>query len=494
MVKRCIGIDIGSSHLQAVQVSRTGDQFRLEKVFSTKTQRITDSPAEILRSLTRQYGFDRHAQVAVSMPHDAVFFRNLETPITGLEQILARDSSALEHNFPIESDEIVVQICSYRPLPEEKCSVLAAAAAKKSVSERLNLLAGANMSPDLIDAAIFAIHAAVTVNHPEIASGRAIIAHINESHLTLAVTQNSSILVVRNVPISCPSENNSDTDSVQRHVAGLLSREAELTWRRLFGAPIEPDTRIYLVAEQEDFSSLKATIEEDLHCQTTFVDPYAKVKCTPECTGDEAICVAEGLALRVLASEKTTGVNFLEADNAETRPTLHLKKELLTFGGLAAAIVIVLLAGLFMRLSHLEKVHANIKNEIKEVFQHTLPEEKNIVDPLIQLEQRLKSLRTDNALSHYITGAGVEPLDILRAITASVPSGANINIDNMLITTESVRLAGACRSFESVYNWQQRLQETGLFSTVVVRDNRKDSAGGLVRFTILLSLAEVEQK
>ena len=87
MVKRCIGIDIGSSCLRAVQVSRAGKGFHIEKVFSLQTRRGSDSAPEILRSLTSKYGFDRRADVAVSMPSDAVFFRNLETDFAGLEHI-----------------------------------------------------------------------------------------------------------------------------------------------------------------------------------------------------------------------------------------------------------------------------------------------------------------------------------------------------------------------------------------------------------------------
>lgn len=184
MIKRCIGIDIGFSYLRAVQIMRTEDELCIEKVFSTQTRRSKDSLLDILRQLSSKHGFDRRSDVAISMPHDAVFFRNLETDFAGLEQIHQVPKSTLEHNFPIEPDQIVAQACSHRRLPDDKYSVLTAAVSKTSLHDRLNILAGAKIHPNLVETAIFAIHSTIVTNHPEIATGQAIIAYIDESYPT----------------------------------------------------------------------------------------------------------------------------------------------------------------------------------------------------------------------------------------------------------------------------------------------------------------------
>ncbi|MCJ7729422.1 MAG: hypothetical protein MUO27_06055, partial [Sedimentisphaerales bacterium] len=133
MVRRCVGIEIGPSYLRAVQVSLTGEHFSIEKAFSAQTRRSTDSLSNILRSLSDRFGFDRHADLAVSMPNDAVFFRNLQTDSATLERLRSRDFSSLEYHFPIPPDEIAAQVCSTRQLPGEKWSVLAAAVARTSL-------------------------------------------------------------------------------------------------------------------------------------------------------------------------------------------------------------------------------------------------------------------------------------------------------------------------------------------------------------------------
>ena len=505
MVKRCIGIDIGSSCLRAVQISRTGEHFNIEKVFSIQTRRDSDSPPEILRSLTSKYGFDRRADVAISMPNDAVFYRNLETDVTGLEQICGlskRDpkrekehlqtQSVLEHNFPIEPDEIVAQVCSYRQPLGDKYSVLVAAVKRASLHERMNILAEAKMHPNLVEAAIFAVHSAIAVNHPEIMTGQAIIAYIDESYLTLAVLENNSILLVRNIPIVSCSDNN--VDSAQEQIAAVLLREVEITWQKVFGEAIQEDTKIYLVSKGNVSNDLEATIAESLPCQTTIVDSYAKVECSAQGDGDTEISLAKGLALRVLVPDRTAGINFRQADTANVKPTLDRKKEFITCAILMAAIAVVSLLGLFVRLSYLERKYAHIKNEITQVFQAALPQETNIVSPLTQLEQELQSLRKDYRLFAPFSPTDSRPLEVLRSITVSTPSQGNVKIDDLLITTESVRLNGTCDSFESVYQWQRLLQKIPGFALVDVQDVQKEPKSGAVHFTIVVSSVIPEQK
>ena len=486
MVKRCIGIDIGFSYLRAVQIARTADELCIEKVFSAQTRRSKDSPQEILRQLSSKHGFDYRADVAISMPHDAVFYRNLETDFAGLEQIQRLTKSALAHNIPIEPDQIVAQACSRRQLPDDKYSVLTAAVSKASLQDRLNILAGAKIHPNLVETAIFAIHSTIAVNHPEIATGRAIIAYIDDTYLTLAVTENNNILIVRNIPIASQSDNN--TDLSPEKIAEILTQEVEVTWRKVFGTDIEQETKIYLATGGDVSGDLEAAVKESLRCQIVAVEPYAMVKRSFDKNGDAGICVAEGLALRALAPEKTVGINFLEADNAGTKPTLNLKKELIICAALAAAIVVVSFVGLFVRLLHLETKYTNIKNEIEEVFQNTLPEEKNIVNPLVQLEQQLVSFRKDNQLFASFYPTNLSPLKVLHSITSNTPSQGNIRIDDLLITTESVRLKGTCDSFDSVYQWQRLLQNTPGFMLVDVQDVQKDARANAIHFIILISL------
>lgn len=488
MVKRSIGIDIGSFHLCAVQLSRSGDEFCIENIFIAPTRRITDSATEVIGSLTTRHGFDRRADVAIAMPHNAVFFRNIETDSVDPKQICRLDKSALEHDFPIQPDQIVAQMCSYRQLSDEKYSVLVAATTKTLLKERLNYLIETRMRPALADAAIFAVHSTAAVNHPEIMTDSAVIAYVDESYLTLAITQDGNFLIIRNIPFIGSAEPFSE------QVAGILARETEITWRKTFSGQIEKDIKIYLTATGKLAEGFEAAVEEKLQCQIITIDPCAQVKNLCENNTDSPICVAEGLALRAMTPDETIGINFLDADNADVKPTLDIRKELKVIASLVAAIAVISLAGLFIRLSHLETEYAHIKKEIREISQSVMPEETNIVDPLIQLDQKLKALHRYYTPLGSSAGIGFGPLEVLYTVTTNIPSEANITIDDMLITAESVRLTANCPLFESVYAWQRLLQKIPQFSSVNVQDIQRASESESVRFTVLISLTALEQK
>ena len=245
---------------------------------------------------------------------------------------------------------------------------------------------------------------------------------------------------------------------------------------------------IYLATAGDISDDLETAIIKNSRCEIVTVEPYAMIKRSFEKNDDVGICVAEGLALRALAPEKTIGVNFLQADNAGTKPKLNLRKELTVCAALAAAIIFVSFIGLFLQLFRLETKYTNIKNEIEEVFRQTLPEEENIVNPLVQLEQKLDSFRTDYELFASFYPTNLSPLKVLHGITSNTPSQGNMKIDDLLITNESVRLKGACDSFDSVYQWQRLLQDIPGFTTVDVQDVQKDAKANVVHFIILISL------
>ncbi|UCE98801.1 MAG: pilus assembly protein PilM [Planctomycetota bacterium] len=485
MPKRCIGIDIGSSYLRAVQLSRTNGRFNVEKVFTTQTRRSTDSPADILKSLTTRRGFDRRADVAISMPHNSVFYRSLVTDVDSIKQFSSSGSAALEHHFPIQPIESVAHVCSYRQMPDQKCSVLVAATKKESLQERLNTLSEANLKPNLVEAPIFAVRLTVAVNHPQAMTGKALIVYIDLSYITLAVIEDSNVLLVRNIPNF--SRSDGDIYALTEQIAQLLSSEVEITWQKVFQAPLDQSTCIYLAAGHNLPKNLLAILKENLNCQITVVNPYAKVTRLPDSNGTADISLAQGLALSALVSEQAEATNFLKADTAKAKHPLNLKKEFTICAILLAAIAAVSFLGLLLRLSRLEDEYSNVKNEIKELFQSTLPQEKNIVSPLAQLEQKLQSLHKDYRLFAPLDPAHLDPLEALHSITKSIPSKTAIRIDDLLITDDSIRLNGTCDSFETVYHWQSLLQKIPQFKLVDVQDVQKLSQSGSIRFTILIN-------
>lgn len=173
---------------------------------------------------------------------------------------------------------------------------------------------------------------------------------------------------------------------------------------------------------------------------------------------------------------------------------LNIPHGIILLTGPIGAIAVFSLVGLFVWLSHLETDYARIKNKTTEIFKATLPEEKNIISPLVQLEQKLESFRKDSQLFASLSPTCLTPLEVLHRVSANSPSRTNVKVDDILIAADTVRVNGTCDSFESVYQWQRLLQEVPGFTLVDVKDVQKQFKSGIVHFTMLLSSSIQEPK
>ncbi len=491
MVKKSIGIDIGRYHVRAVQMTRTTDGFRIERTFERHTRRSTDSPVEILRGLTGTHGFDRKAEVVASLPHHAVFFADAQIDAAAMKKLGESDTSILKDSFPIPAEETICQVCSVRPLANEDHSVLVAATSSNLLQEELNLLNEAHIRPTIVDTAMTAAHTATIVNHPEAGQGIALLCCVDEALLSLAVTQDGAILMVRNIPIALPR--GYDPDVLARQVTDVLSREIDITWRKLFGTEPDETLRVYLIGAPETAELLATTIESEVDCQMTVVDPYAHVEPPTRTEAGFPACVAEGLALRLLLPQPSGRINFLAPYLTRNRPSVNLRRELAICGILAAAVVVVWTIGLFIQRAHLESQYDRVKTQQRNLFRQTVPEEKNIVNPLAQLQQKLDAFRDESAMLTSFQPGRLTALEVLQLLSAHGPADGSLQLDDLFIAADSARVTGSCTSSAAVFDWQRILEDVPGIEIADGPNPEKDAQTGKVRFTLSLSTRRTVQ-
>ncbi|OHB65043.1 MAG: hypothetical protein A2Y76_09365 [Planctomycetes bacterium RBG_13_60_9] len=488
MLKRCIGIDIGRSHVRAAQVVRMPEGLRIEKVFVTQTRRSTDSLPSILQSLTKEHGFDLRADVAVSLPHHAFFFADIETDAAGLERIRTAETTMLKDYFPILADDIVAQVCSVMRVEGGKSSVLVAATSCDQLREELNSLSEGKIKPARIDMPITAAQATVVANHPESATGLAVILYVDEATLGLAVTHDGRLLLVRNIPMF--SSGSVETDTVAQQTAEIVAQEIEITWQRLFGSDPDPSLRVFLIAAGGTTALLGSAIQTKTGGQVIPVDPFVSVAPGEGTDADCPLCIAEGLALRTLQPGKADSVDFLAAYRARTRPRFRVTRELAVCAGLAAAAAAVWVIGLFVQLSSLESNYAQLKERTETTFRQAAPEETSVVNPAVQLQQKLDSLRKDCESFTCFNPGHPAPLEILYALSRNTPTTGNLKLQDVLIAADSVRIVGSCDKFGTLSEWRRLLEKIPGLRVVDEPKSQRDAASGKVHFTISLSTAE----
>jgi hypothetical protein len=484
MAKRCIGIDIGRSYVRAVQMTRTLEGLAIEKAFGTQTRRSTDSLPGILRSLTAEHGFDRRADIALSLPCHAVSFAEIETDEAGLQALQGGETQRLRDDLPIAVEDAVIRVCSARPLPKGGYGVLVAAASAGTVREQLQLFHDAGLRPAVIDAPLVAMHAAITLNYPEIKQATALIVGLDESTLTLAVVKDTSLRIARTIPLSDEQGRRFAVEAL----TDIIENEIQITWRKLFGANERMDVSVFLVSAPAVGEQLLPAIQARMDCRVIAANPYVNVRRSADDT-DFPVYVAEGLAVCALAGDGADSGDFLSQYNVRLRPCWSVKRQLVACAVLLAVIAAVWFAGLFIRLSVLESQYAQLKGQMEMVFRQALPREKNIVDPMAQIQQRLDAFRRENDTFSSFRPGRYTPLEIMQLLTTHTPRTGGLRCRDLLITADSVQAVGSCDSFAVLSEWQGLLKQTPGFTAVTIQDQKKDARTGRVQFTLSMSSA-----
>lgn len=466
----------------------TPEGFRIEKTFGARLRRSTDSPAEILRSLTDGHGFDPRADVATSLPHQAFFFADVQTDAAGRAQLQAGDTSSLTNWFPLPAEDALPRICTVLPSRDAASSLLVAATSCEQVREHLATLETARLRPARVDAPMIAVQTAITANHPDAARGLALVVYVDDATLSIAVTGDGKILLVRSLPML--SDETQGTESLARQTAEIVAQEGRITWNRLFGKDPEPGLRIFLIASNRTAELLVPAIAQKIDSRVQAVNPCARVAASEPLDPDFSLCVAEGLALRVLQPKGADDTDFLDAYRTRTQPRVQPRRELAVCGGLAAGVVAMWVVGLFLQLSSLESRYAHLKRQEEAIFRRLAPDEQTIVDPAAQLQQRLDALRKDCELFTCFNPGRPGPLEVLAALSRRMPTRGRVKLDDVLIADESVRIRGTCDSFATFSEWQRLLEETPGLRLDGDPQLTKDADSERVQFMVPLSTTE----
>ena len=492
MAKRAIGIEIGPDRIRAVQLRRTRRELRLERIH---TQLISDdgrpgkdpltNTATALKSIMRKGNFRAGLPIAVAMPPGCVVFQTLETDLPDAGLVRRVIKFEMEEDFPLPVEDLVLDTCGTRELPNEKRTVLVAGVKRSTLQEKVATLAAAGLECSLAAADVCALHEAVVTNHPDATKGRVLIVYLSDSRTILAAGENGNLLTGRN--LARPANGDAAGNEYSTETALMLAREIELSWRDTFSNSIPSSTPLILGGDPDLTQRLSRMFQEELPCRVTMLNPFASIACPGDQETDPRFAVAIGLALEATRA-KPRGANFLLADSLKEDQAAGVRKGLTFAAILVGAVVAAWIAGLFLQRHALESRYSDVKAEMKEIFRTTVPEEKNIVDELKQIEDRLQALRKEHDTFSSVAHKGMSRFRILQCISAKIPAHLNVRISEMSILGDSVRLTGATDSVGAVDEVRSALLTAPEFSTVVPQDVAVASATGTVQFTLSIAV------
>jgi type IV pilus assembly protein PilM len=231
MAKTCIGLDIGSSSIKAVQIkrSRTGVALQAFGMQPLVPQTIVDGTimdqgavVEAIRALWSRLKL-RSKDVAIAIAGHSVIIKKIAVPSMRAEELAQNIRFEAEHHIPFAKDDVELD---YHVVNAQNSSgqteLLLVAAKKEVVADYTQVVRDAALSPQVVDVAAFAAQNGFEANYSLDAKETAVLVTVGAAISNINIVRAGVSLFTRDVTIG----GNAFTEEIQKQL-GVSADEAE---------------------------------------------------------------------------------------------------------------------------------------------------------------------------------------------------------------------------------------------------------------------------
>jgi len=231
MAKQCIGLDIGSSCVKAVQLKRKGAGWALQ-AFGMQPlvpQTIVDGTimdqsavSEAVRALWSRLKL-RQKDVAIAIAGHSVIIKKIAVPMMRPDELAANIRNAADQHIPFGRDDVEIDYHVTNPQTAGgQTELLLVAAKKEVVSDYVQVVRDASLTPQIVDVAAFASQNGFEVNYPLDPRETVVLINIGAAISNINIVRSGVSLFTRDVTIG----GNAFTEEIQKQL-GIAADEAE---------------------------------------------------------------------------------------------------------------------------------------------------------------------------------------------------------------------------------------------------------------------------
>ena len=339
--KPLVGLDIGSSAVKAVQLSKskkgyqvTGFAYETLGPDSVVDGAIMDASAvaeAIKRTLT--VGKFKPKGVAAGVSGHSVIVKRVVLPVASAEEVEASIQFDAEQYIPFQMSEVNLdyQVVGDAGTEEPGMEVLLVVAKKDKIQNHTNVITLAGKTPDVVDIDAFALQNAFEANYTVDLNATIALLNIGASLMNINITKGGMPLFIRDVSVG----GNQYTDILQKELQLSFQEAEDLKLGKGAGNEaemvqplIESITDMLIMEVQKTFDFFRETypsetisqvlisggtsrvlglaqkIEESFGYPTEVMDPFKSITLGPKVDAAKvtslgpSLAVAVGLALR----------------------------------------------------------------------------------------------------------------------------------------------------------------------------------------------------
>jgi general secretion pathway protein L len=474
MPNRTLALDVDRATLRAALVEST---LRSHRVLGLYARARNGDLAADLRALAATHAL-RWDEVVSALPGDAVTHRILALPFRDRRRLDQTVPFELEAQLPLELDEAVVD---YQVLgtADGETVVLAALAPKAVVRDHLETLAAAGIDPRVVGLAPLAALNVLRHGGAGLA-GTAALVVAGRERTDVALLRDGRLAGLRTLSRGVDGE------------GGVAAVVRETRWSLLAlagGAPPAP-FGLWLGGEAAGAPGLAAALEDALGVAPRGLETLPLAAVPPGLRREQAVFATSlGLALRERAADGGFGVDFRRGELAYHREREAVWRALARTGVLALVAVALLVTSFVVEGRRLRAERDRARAEVRTLFTAALPDVRTIVNEKAQLEAEIAALEKQRRTYGGLAPSAPRAIDVLRVLTVSAPPDVDLDLEELSLDGETLRLRGSTRAYEGVEALKRALATRPELRAVEAKDVRASVDGQRVAFRLSLTLA-----
>jgi type IV pilus assembly protein PilM len=470
--------------------------------------------AYALADLLKKQNIEYH-EIHLSLPGASGATHVLTLPFNNrrrLEQVLPFE---LENLVPFDLEKMHLAFEVLGKAPEGGYRVLICLTPKDTMRRYLGFLARAGVDPKVVDFAPHALYSAMRLALPEEMSPCAVI-DFGHTHTDLIVLSQGELVDLRGIPFGGAAIDQAlaqtlrvDVDRAARlkiEQASLRSGDAVgLALRRglepllvrlrqtLLGARSAgvEITRLFLTGRASLLAGLDDMLGDELGVEVRFLQPLpADLPVSADVHDAETqarFTYPLALAQRGQGALRGFDLNLRDGEFFYRRQRKAIQASLR--GIAVAAAIIALLLVYNLAASHMQKkaYYEALSNQVVQVYLKAFPGTQP-TQPLEQFQAQVgKTLAKYKTVGFFGEG-DLRAVDILKALSDSIPPDVTVDIKKLDIATDSVKIEGECNSFPDVDKLEEALKKIPGFKNVKKESSK--SVTEKVKFKFIVHFEE----
>ncbi len=476
MSRKVLGLDIRANAISAVLLDSGFKGSVVEKRGCFPIAANEDADAALYTALAALVDSLKPAGAAcvAGIATADISIRNLSVPFHDLKKIQQILPFELEPSLPLPVEELVVQ---FEAVKQEKGQdILAFAIPELRVRQILEQLTSVNLRPVAVLPGAYAVARCLSARGTDnedflfIDTG-------DGHHSTYAVCQ-GQVRLVRTLPVAA------DGRQPVQHLETVMQRTFTAASVG-HGIDVEPAV-VYSAGPQSDLlladnphTTLLGKPVKPIDCIRAFPRLKGNFQ-SPEWTNGQ---LDTALALAIVETEGIGGINFSTQRSTIQHYWSEYRGHIILTAVLMLMALATVLGGQYMAANAKQRQVAELDRRIEKVFTSTFPEVTVVVNPLQQMQIKIKEAG-DGDIGLDLNGDRVRVIDILKALNTQIPKAVDIQIRRMVVGADNVMLSGTTDTFNTVDDIKGRLEKADIFASVTISSADLEKSGKRVRFKL----------